>query len=668
MGQSNSAPHYMVWTEGNLAWDDTADTLVFVPMRTPEAHFNVWNMLNPPKCSNCMKLTVVFHNKPAKLISVQVELRNPTGLTGYVVRGVVDAPAGSGIELLDPDGWWHMSSQLDTADPVPFDCFVTDAEFSFGPGETHSSIFEFSYDTLEGFKQCSYAIVVRYPKDPGEVYLADPQIKGSLTKHGGFITGRIQFSPLDTPPAITVQRRIDFSGETPGQWVDMRKETDKPYVSWVPGHATTADSAEVWMRALMEGCDGNYMAQRTNLEIEDVVPQPNRTFPIVGNSPSVFVDQLTTQMTPEQMDFMANNAVGSQKLVKSLADQMRSYNADFIVVQYHLAFGAGDILNIYGNDWISNWTFENAQEDFFEHRSWSTQPNQRVLQQDWNWYLTDPTSEWALYFIGNTLDRMDPLGDQFDGVFADSASQPWNTDPAKWWEGSDDPHDMFVYWTPKTQSFFDTVAFAYHTLPTYYYLIPNAGSYVTTISDITYNQCDGVMIEGFSHWGAGSYFDEIDWVLQQNRIRALAVQDKIILCQTDVDVDNTVDRLFVLGSYMLAKDNYTYLNMLGPWGLEPQWWPEYSWDPGPSVEDWATIDELQDPGGCYVRHFDNGIVIVNPSDETRYYTTTKSYSHTMYAAGGLLPEDGEPTGVATGPIVDPGEQELPPHSCWLGVG
>ena len=119
---------------------------------------------------------------------------------------------------------------------------------------------------------------------------------------------------------------------------------------------------------------------------------------------------------------------------------------------------------------------------------------------------------------------------------------------------------------------------------------------------------------------------------------------------------------------MLAKDNYTYLNMLGPWGLEPQWWPEYSFDPGPAVEDWTTIDELQDSGGCYVRHFDNGIAIVNPSDETRYYTTTKAYSHTMYAAGGLLPEDGVPTGVATGPIVGAGEQELPPHSCWLGVG
>ena len=246
---------------------------------------------------------------------------------------------------------------------------------------------------------------------------------------------------------------------------------------------------------------------------------------------------------------------------------------------------------------------------------------------------------------------------------------PWNTDPSKWWEGSDDPHDMFVYWTPKTQEFFDTVSSTLGSMVAPLHFIPNAGSYVTTISDITYEQCTGVMIEGFAHWGPDGYFTEEDWRLQMNRIRSLTKLEKVILCQTSVDPYNTVDRAFVLGSYCLIKDHFTYLNMLGPWGGEPQWWPEYHWNYGlaePLL--WSDIIEMQDSGGCYVRNYANGIVIVNPSDETRYYTTTKMYSHTMWAGGGLLPEDGIPTGAATGPLVEAGVQEIPPHSAWFGAG
>jgi hypothetical protein len=669
-GQSVSGPHYIVWADGHLAWDDVSQALSFVPSRTSETFYNVWSLLNPPHCVDCVKINVVQHDPVAKTLVAEVTLRNPTKLSGYFVRGVVDPPQGSGIVLHDPDDWWHSALQPTDDPPAPFMAFAKDAyRMEFKPGEIHKATYAFSYGSLSEFGACTYRVIARFPMEPGEVLsLSNALTDGSLTKLGGFLTLSIDMQTEATSPNVDLFRQMRFPGEPSPKWSTMRWEAGASYVAWFPGHATLADSAEIWIKAEMESAGDNYLAYWVGLEIQDVTPQPLRDFPPVGDGPSVFVDQLTTQMTDAQKAFMATHAVGSQKLVKTLADSMRSYNPDFIVVQYHLAFGAGDISNIDGNDWVSNWTFENAQEDFFEHRSWSTQPNQRVLQQDWNWYLTDPTGDWALYFIGNTLDRMDPLGEQFDGVFADSASQPWNTDPAKWWEGSDDPHDMFTYWTPKTQQFFDTVAAAYHTLPTYYYLIPNAGSYVTTISDITYDQCDGVMIEGFSHWDAGSYFDEVDWRLQMSRIRDLAIKDKIILCQTGVEVDNTVDRLFVLGSYMLIKDNYTYLNMLGPWGLEPQWWPEYSWNPGPAVEDWTTIDELQDPDGCYVRHFDNGIVIVNPSDETRYYTTTKMYSHTMYASGGLLPEDGVPTGVATGPIVGAGVQEIPPHSCWLGQG
>ncbi len=662
---------YQCWVSGKLAWDAVKENLKFIPQRTSQAHFDVWPLLNPPHCYNCVTINVVYHDKVQKLLDVDVTLFNPLGLPGWFVRGIVDTPDGSEVNLFNPDRWWHSADQLPDDDPAPFKAYATDnTDWAFGPGESHTETYEFQYWELGEFAECTYRVVARFPQEPGEptsiTCAADPM---TFTNLGGFLTMRAEVEADSTSPPYAVEGRIRYYGEpSPGDWWSLRPESGNTYIGWYMGQETDAHMAVRWTAARMEGAGENYLALRRFSYVSHDPPTPTREFPQVGSSVGVFVDQLTTQMTEAQKEFMATHCVGSQKLVKDLADSMRVYSDDFIVLQYHLAFGAGDISNIHGNDWIKNWDFENAQEDFFEHRSWSTQPNQRVLQLDWNWHLTDPTSDWVLYFIGNTLERMDPLGDQFDGVFADSASQPWNTDPPKWWDGSDDPHDMFTYWTPKTQSFFDTVVQAYHTLPTYYYLIPNAGSYVTTISDITYDQCDGVMIEGFAHWGPENYFTEEDWRLQMNRIRSLAIQDKIILCQSGVDPDNTVDRGFVQGSYFLVKDNYTYLNMLGPWGLEPQWWPEYWWGAGDAIEDWTDISEIQDSGGCYARHFEQGIVIVNPSDEVRYYTTTKMYSHTIVAEGGLLPEDGIPTGVATGPLIEPGEQEIQPHSTWLGAG
>lgn len=662
----NTGPVYQVVLDGELTWDFDDNTVNFIPDRDPDFFLDVWDFL---LATGGISLQILDHDLVNHILTVDVQLTNPTDVSVYFLRTMLVPAAGKNLGLIDADGWWHASDMLPNQEPVPFMAYGKSVpNHEFAGHYTGSAIFQIQYNDSTDFEGSRIRSICRFPFEPGEV--TDIQFsmgQNNLTKLGGFYTLWVNIDMEGITDAEISPTAFLVIDDTIEAQTILRKTPSNEYTGGLIGVPTSADEARIWVRAEMDGVE-DYFAYPIDVPIADVTPTPSREFPPVGDGVSVFVDQLTGGMTEAQIEFMATHCVGSQKLYKILADKMRAYNDDFIIVQYHLAFGEGDISNLVGNDWISNWEFTGAQEDYYEHRSWSTQPNQRVLQVDWNWYLTDPTSDWLIYFIANTLYRMAPIGDQFDGVFADSASQPWNTDPAKWWEGSDDPHDMFTYWTPKTQHFFDTVANVYHTCPTYYYLIPNAGSYVTTISDITYFQCDGVMIEGFCHWGPGSYFTEVDWRLQMNRMKSLASQDKIILCQTGVDPFNMNDRAFVLGTYMLLKDNYTYLNMLGPWGLEPQWWPEYHHNIGPAIDDWVDISELQDSGGCYVRNFENGIIIVNPSDETRCFTTTKMYSHTMYGAGGLLPEDGNPTGVATGPIEEPGEKELPPHSAWFGAG
>jgi hypothetical protein len=653
---------------GSLEWDYTDESLNFISGRLAENHYNVWSLINPPFCSNCVQIQVLQHLPDLKYLKVNVAITNPTNITGYNVRGVVDFDDSTQSELILSDGYWHSMAQAIDEFPSPYRGFGWDEpDMAFGPGQQHSEVYEFAYQSLGDFSKAEYRVIARYPQFPGEVTgISVGDVNGAVTISGGFLSVGVEVEKTVNCPAYTVEAKLVVD-EGESEVKTMRERADDSYVTWFEGIPSTGSVYRIWIFAKVEGSGENYEGYEYSDLVDTGSSIPSREFPQVGDGVSVYLDQLTTQMTDQQKEFMATNAEGSQKLVKNLVDSLRSYNPDFLNIQYHLAFGSGDISNIHGNDWIKNWEFENAQEDFFEHRTWSTQPGNRVLQQDWNWYLTDPSGEWANYFIGNTLERMNPLGDQFDGIFADSASQPWNTDPAQWWEGENTAPAMFGYWTPKTQDFFDKVTNACHTLPQYIYLIPNAGSFVTTISDITYYQCDGVMIEGFSHWSAGNYFTEPDWKLQMNRIRDLATMDKIILCQTDIDIPDTADRSFVIGSYFLVHDNYTYLNMLGVGGLQPEWYPEYSWIPGGEVEDWTDIDELLDSGGCFVRNFANGIVIVNPSDEFRTFTTTQQYSHTMFAGGGYLPEDGVPTGVVTGPIVDPGAQEIAPHSSWLGL-
>jgi hypothetical protein len=106
-----------------------------------------------------------------------------------------------------------------------------------------------------------------------------------------------------------------------------------------------------------------------------------------------------------------------------------------------------------------------------------------------------------------------------------------------------------------------------------------------------------------------------------NRVLDLAGQDKVLILQGTLrDEPNTPaglqHRLFIVGSYLLAKDDYTYLNVLPPdGGLGVYYYPEYEADLGATTE-WPTaVDDLL-WNGVYRRDFDR-LRAVNSTDATR---------------------------------------------------
>jgi hypothetical protein len=399
-----------------------------------------------------------------------------------------------------------------------------------------------------------------------------------------------------------------------------------------------------------------------------------RPLPLTTSQTCVFADQLDpASMTPEQIQWCATNLVGTQKITQTSADTFRADNPDFLVLGYHLAAGAGDIGNVVGDAWIpdADWAYVNNHETWFLHMPTSPQPNGRVLQQDWNWYVADPASFWQDYLSASLLEVLGE--DHFDGWFVDSCSEPWNTDPAQWWPDGD---TMFGYWTPRLNSLLMTINALAKAHPLQPYIIPNAGAYVTTLSDIKYYganwACDGIMIEGHGHWSPGDYFDEADWQLQHNRILDHQAHGLATILQTNIYTPDTQDRLFVYASYLLVRGDNTYINWLGDDGLDSilaeigQWYPEFDTDAdlGPPVGAPPATMEAMLSGGLYRRNFGSGFVLVNPSDQPVQFTFPYLLEKLTVSGGGNISATGVKQGSCAWEVINT-PQTVPADSALI---
>ena len=374
-----------------------------------------------------------------------------------------------------------------------------------------------------------------------------------------------------------------------------------------------------------------------------------RAFPDTWDGIHIFNDQLASAMSDAQVVFAASHYAGTQKMQRSEADRLRSANPNFVILHYRLGMGlgyraiqngcepTGDWLHlIEGNDWVQEWPGdENVVENWFYH--WPEAGQQRVLNCDWGWYLMNPDDPgWRSYWSGEVLRQLQ--ANDADGIFADSFSVPNylgadRYDPAL---PGVDP-DFESQWAVRLQAF---IQFAQQGGLERYHFIPNAGSWVTTRDTTDYSAADGVMIEGLAGWGYGSYFELADWQLQMDRILGLARQEKIILVQQYIDPEDIGERMFVLGSYLLVKGRYSYLNF--EVGMLPEWFPEYGLPIGSPVDGMPeNISALWDAAwNVYRRNYTAGFVLVNPTNTTLTIQLGGTYYQALPNGGGFVPEDG----------------------------
>lgn len=371
-----------------------------------------------------------------------------------------------------------------------------------------------------------------------------------------------------------------------------------------------------------------------------------RPWPDTTNRIMVFNDQLATNaMSEAQFQFAATHYAGTQKLIRSATRHLRQYNSNFLVLHYRLGQALGHstpdgacqpttayfaIIN--GDAWVQEWPGDaTVQENWFFH--WDSS---RVFQCVWGHYLADTDdSGWRTWWSSQVIQQLQ--NNENDGLFADSYSvanylAPYN------------PSLPFVdaafesAWATRMHQFTDYIRgqFAGQWL-----WIPNVGSYITSRDPSDYSNVDGVMFEGFAEGGYGSYYDMSDWELQMNRVLPFVAADKILIGQTYPDPDDVDERLFVLGTYLLIKGRYTYINL--ETSDNPEWFPEYAIDLGAPTDALpADISGYWHPTwNVYVRHYAGGMVLVNPSATTRTINNLgATYYRVVPSGGGDVPANG----------------------------
>lgn len=378
-------------------------------------------------------------------------------------------------------------------------------------------------------------------------------------------------------------------------------------------------------------------------------PTAARPWPDTTVGIHVFNDQLTQlrDLSDAQIAFAATHYVGTQKMVRSDADRLRTLNPNFLILHYRLGLGLGYrtvaagcqptgayFYIIEGHNWVQEWPGEEIVQPGW-YFSWDGQP--RVLNCDWGWYLMEiGAAPYRAWWIGEVLRQL--AANDNDGLFADSLSVPNYLG-----------YDHYMPPLPAIDAAFETawatrigewIAWVKGQFGARYLLIPNAGSWVTTRDPTDYSGADGVMIEGFAEWDAGSPFDLADWQLQMERILGLTRLGKILILQSYTD-GSVADRTFLLANYLLVKGTRSYINL--DTGLHPEWWPEYDIPIGGYVGAIpADVSALyDDAAGVYRRVYTNGLALVNPGAETR----TVALGGTRYLAtpvgGGDVPADGD---------------------------
>jgi hypothetical protein len=425
---------------------------------------------------------------------------------------------------------------------------------------------------------------------------------------------------------------------------------------------------------------------------------PDTTAPI-----TVWADQLTTY-NDRQNQFVAQNFVASQKLTKNRIDAIRQYNPDFIVLQYHKAYGVDIGNNIVGpNEWgpdvatMNEFAAGNPQygdlEDYYIHWTISNDPDHRV-QHYWagnlEFHLADPShTGFRAYMIDETTKRCQEIG--FDGTFFDVAYFPWyeyepdydtsvgfGGDGRMWYEYA--PRNwpsigqnaslLAQNWNALVDPYWQVIMNGYHTQTTDYYCIVNCDRMVTGWYEHQYlDHVDGALAENWMTGGdENSRLTGSDWQLSASRIlRYVTGNDKILIAQPNNGwSENIALREWWIANFLLLKNHKSFY--FYAYSMDVYWWPEYEIDLGafvtPPTQNLADL-VVAGSDSLYQRRYENGLVLVNPGESPQLYTLEGDHYRVTFSGGGYVAENTKPAMTLAHSILVNGTVSVAPHTVLI---
>jgi len=417
----------------------------------------------------------------------------------------------------------------------------------------------------------------------------------------------------------------------------------------------------------------------------------------------IWADQLQTY-NDGQNQFVAGHFVGSQKLTKDRIDAIRNYNADFIVLQYHKAYGVDIGNNIVGpyewgpdiatmNEFVASNPGYGGLEDYYIH--WTNQKDaDHRVQHYWSgnleYHLADIRhAGFRAYLIQKMIKRCQEVG--FNGTFFDVAFFPWyeyepDYDPtvgfggdgmmwyeyAPWdWPSIDhDASTLAQNWNSLAVPYWQEITTGYHSGETKYYSIVNCDRMVTGWYEHVYlDYVDGGLSEGWMTGGDSN--DRLvgsDWELSASRIlRYITGNDKILIAQPNNGwSDNIALREWWIANYFLLKNDKSFYNYA--FSMDVYWWPEYEIDLGAFIQSpTKNLDDLRVTGtqSLYARTYENGLVLVNPGESSQQYALEGTYYRYSFSGGGYVAEHTKPAMTIEHSSPMSGTVSIQPHTALI---
>jgi len=309
-----------------------------------------------------------------------------------------------------------------------------------------------------------------------------------------------------------------------------------------------------------------------------------------------------------------------------------------------------------------DWEHINANENMFLHRegariktvwdSWLMNPGDLVDEND-----PDAMNHWINYYAVTAAQQIHEY--HYDGLFIDSASHWLN--PAAVDGVMPDDYDLDQWYTDRVNG----LKYIKSQLPDK--IVVFNGLHNRHGAEDSLANTDGAMWETFGFQPArGTYGGETAWI---NAIELVSRHpDKFIVLVVKEQPNLTEDiqkRVFSVASYLLVSGDNVVFSMADAEHVKTNsllYYPEYTLDLGAPLGPYTRTEE-----GLYLRVFEKGMVVVNPSEnKTLTYTPEETYLNVIPVGGGEVDENGNWEGSLSYEEIS-GEITLPPISAYLLV-